>query len=337
MSEKKQRKYKDTVYRMLFKEPDKALSLYNSLNGTSYTDESMLEFNTLENAIYMGMKNDLSFLILDQMHLYEQQATYTPNMPLRDLFYVADLLQEFVKDKSLYSSKRIKLPTPHFVVFYNGTAEKPEKVELKLSDAFEVPSGHPELELKVQIFNINPGMNEELKARCPALKEYVIYVEKVRKYAKSMAFEEAVEQAIEECIRDDVLREFLQKQRAEVFKMSIYEYDEEREMRLIRADEREIGKEIGIELGREEERINTEKERLEKEKALEKAEEERINTEKERLEKEQALKKAEENIKGMVLLCREVGKTREETIEKLIEKCKLDKKTAAEKVKIYWE
>jgi len=245
-------KYKDTVYRMLFKEPDKALSLYNGLNGTAYTDTSLLEFNTLENAIYMGMKNDLSFLIMDQMHLYEQQSTYNPNMPLRDLFYVADLLQAYVKDKSLYSSKQIELPAPHFVVLYNGTARLPERMERKLSDAFAVPTDSPDLELKVQIININPGMNEELKEKCPALREYVIYVEKVRNYAKSMPLEEAVERAIEECIRDDVLREFLLRQKAEVVKMSIYEYDKERELKLIRADERELGEEIGKEIGKAE-------------------------------------------------------------------------------------
>lgn len=244
------KKYKDTVYRMLFKQPDKALSLYNGLNGTAYTDMSMLEFNTLENAIYMGIKNDLSFLILNQMHLYEQQSTYTPNMPLRDLFYVADLLQAFVKDKSLYSSRQIKLPAPHFVVLYNGTTKLPERMELKLSDAFAMPMDSPELELKVQIININPGMNEELKEKCPALREYVIYVEKVRNYAKFMPLEEAVECAIEECIKDDVLRDFLLRQRAEVVKVSIYEYDEEREMKLIRADERALGEELGKEIGK---------------------------------------------------------------------------------------
>lgn len=293
-----QRKYKDTVYRMLFKKAGNALSLYNSLNGTSYSDESMLEFNTLENAIYMGMKNDLSFLIMDQMHLYEQQSTYTPNMPLRDLFYVADLLQVLVKDKSLYSSRLIKIPTPHFVVFYNGRDNIPESVELKLSEAFEIKTEEPELELKVQILNINPGMNEELKAKCPILNEYVIYVEKVRKYAKYMLLEEAVEQAIEECIKDNILREFLLTQRAEVLKMSIYEYDEEKELRLIRADERQ--------LGREEERENTDKERREKEEAI-------------------------------ISLCKEFGSTKEETAKRLSEKCKLSKAESEEKVNTYWE
>ena len=234
---------------MLFGEAKEALSLYNNLNGTNYTDASILEFNTLENAIYMGMKNDLSFLVMEQMHLYEQQSTYTPNMPLRDLFYVADLLQKFVKDKSLYSSKQIKLPTPHFVVFYNGLQKLPEKQELKLSDSFEVQTDSPELELKVQNLNINPGMNEELKEKCPALKEYVIYVERIRSYVKTLPLEEAVEKAIDDCIKENVLRDFLTKQRAEVFKMSIYEYDEERELKLMLADERELGIQQGIQQG----------------------------------------------------------------------------------------
>ena len=234
---------------MLFGEAKEALFLYNGLNGTDYTDASILAFNTLENAIYMGMKNDLSFLVMEQMHLYEQQSTYTPNMPLRDLFYVADLLQKFVKDKSLYSSKQIKLPTPHFVVFYNGLQELPEKQELKLSDSFEVQTDSPELELKVQILNINPGMNEELKEKCPALKEYVIYVERIRSYVKTLPLEEAVEKAIDDCIKENVLRDFLTKQRAEVFKMSIYEYDEERELKLMLADERELGIQQGVQQG----------------------------------------------------------------------------------------
>ena len=303
-----QKKYKDTVYRMLFKEPDNALSLYNSLNGTAYTDESMLEFNTLENAIYMGMKNDLSFLIMDQMHLYEQQSTYTPNMPLRDLFYVADLLQAYVKDKSLYSSRQIKVPTPHFIVLYNGTTKLQEKIELKLSDSFEVETEEPELELKVQILNINLGMNEELKEKCPVLKEYVIYVERIREYVKEMPLEEAVGKAIEDCVRDNILRDFLLKQRAEVFKMSIYEYDEERELKLMRADEREIGRE-----------------------------EERKNTEAERQEKERALQKVEESIKAVISLCQEFGSTKEVTIEKLLEKCELSREMAEEKINRYWK
>ena len=102
---------------------------------------------------------------MNEVNLYEHQSTYNLNMPLRDLFYVAELLQVYVKDQSLYSSKLIKLPTPHFVVFYNGIGDKPEKRILRLSEAFEVPTDDPELELKVTILNINPKMNEELKEK----------------------------------------------------------------------------------------------------------------------------------------------------------------------------
>ena len=313
------RNYKDTVYRMLFKEPRYALSLYNSLNGTTYTDESILEFNTLENAIYMGIKNDLSFLIMNQMYLYEQQSTYAPNIPLRDLFYVADLLQAYVKDESLYSSKRIKLPAPHFVVFYNGTEKLQEKIELKLSDSFERNLGEPELELKVQIFNINPGMNEKLKEKCPVLEEYMLYVERIREYVKSMPLEEAVGQAIESCVRDNILRDFLLEQRAEVFKMSIYEYDEERELKLIRADERE--------LGRQEERENTQRER-------EKTKKERENTQRER---QRAENERENAIISIISLCKEFGGNQETAMKKLIEKCKMTQSDAEEKVRKYWD
>ena len=68
---KVQRNYKDTVSRMLFQKPENALSLYNALNGTSYTDASQITFNMLDNAIYMGMQNDISFLIMNEVNLYE--------------------------------------------------------------------------------------------------------------------------------------------------------------------------------------------------------------------------------------------------------------------------
>lgn len=240
-----QKKYKDTVFRLLYKDPARALSLYNSIMGTDYCDVELLQFNTLENAIYMNVKNDLSFIIADRLNIYEQQSTPSANMPLRDLFYVADILQREHMDRSVYSNKPVKIPNPYFVVFYNGKKELPERMELKLSDNYEFPSDDPSLELKVTVFNINPGMNRELKEKCPSLKEYMIYVEKVRNYAGIMPLADAVERAVDECIKDNVLRELLSGQKAEVMKMSIYEYDEERELQIIREDERFLGKEEG--------------------------------------------------------------------------------------------
>lgn len=242
-------KYKDTVFRLLYSNPTRALSLYNSINGTDYDDPSMLEYNTIENAIFMNMKNDLSFTIASQLNLYEHQSTSYVNIPLRDMLYISDILQKMIWKKSLYSSKRVKIPTPNFIVFYNGIEQRPEEEEIYLSDSYAVPVEHPALELKVRVLNINPGMNEEIKDKCPSLRDYMLYVERVRKYAETMELGKAVEMAVNECIADGIMPEFLTDQKALVTKLSIYEYDEEREMKLIRRDEREIGVEIGVELG----------------------------------------------------------------------------------------
>ena len=272
----------------------------------------------LENAIYMGMHNDISFLIMNETNLYEHQSTYNLNMPLRDLFYIAELLQVYVKDESLYSSKLIKLPTPHFVVFYNGVEQKPERKILKLSEAFEVETEDPELELKVTILNINPGKNDELKNRCPVLKEYTQYVEKVRENSEKMPLQEAVEQAIEYCIKNDILRDFLTEQKAEVSKMSIFEYDEQREIELIRRDEREIGKEIGERIGMERERLNTEKERQNTEKERQKVEKERENT-----------------IQSIISFGQKLGGSEEQIVKELQERCGLEREQAKEKIRQY--
>ncbi len=242
---KGQKKYKDTVFRMLYKDRERALSLYNSVNGTTYDNPEMLEFNTLDNAIYMNVKNDLSFLIANQVNLYEHQSTLPVNMPLRDLFYVADILQKMYRNRTIYDSRMIQIPNPDFVVFYNGASKLPERMELKLSDSFLNPTDQPSLELKVTVLNVNSGMNEQIKEKCPSLKEYITYVEKVRNYAETMELTETVNRAVNECIAENVLKDFLLDQKAEVVKLSIYEYDEERELQLIREGEREIGREEG--------------------------------------------------------------------------------------------
>lgn len=242
---KGQKKYKDTVFRMLYKDRERVLSLYNSVNGTTYDNPEMLEFNTLDNAIYMNVKNDLSFLIANQVNLYEHQSTLPVNMSLRDLFYVADILQKMYRNRTIYDSRMIQIPNPDFVVFYNGASKLPERMELKLSDSFLNPTDQPSLELKVTVLNVNSGMNEQIKEKCPSLKEYITYVEKVRNYAETMELTEAVNRAVNECIAENVLKDFLLDQKAEVVKLSIYEYDEERELQLIREGEREIGRKEG--------------------------------------------------------------------------------------------
>ena len=243
------RNYKDTVFRMLFSDRKNLLSLYNAVNQKHYTDPEDLEIVTLENAIYMGMKNDLAFIIDTNLYLYEHQSTYNPNMPLRDLFYISNEYQKLLDKKSLYSSSLQKIPAPNFIELYNGSDTLSDFSEHRLSSAFENLSGEPKLELIVTVLNINEGHNALLMEHCQTLKEYSQYVAKVRKYASSMSLNEAVEHAVDECIKENILADFLRKNRAEVISMSIFEYDKEEEEKKLRKAEYEAGVEAGVSLG----------------------------------------------------------------------------------------
>ena len=240
------RKYKDTVFRKLFSYRKNLLSLYNAINGTAYMDASQLEIVTLDNAIYMGMKNDLAFIINTNLFLYEHQSTYNPNMPLRDLFYISSEYQKLVDLKSLYTSTRLRIPTPNFIVFYNGTEKNEDRWVEYLSESYENMSGEPNLELKVIILNINVGHNKKLMEECQTLREYAQYVAKVRRYSEEIELNTAVECAVSESIQEGILKEFLQKNRAEVIAMSIFEYNEEEEKRKLRKAEYEAGMAEGV-------------------------------------------------------------------------------------------
>ena len=245
---KTRRNYKDTLFRMLFNDKESLLCLYNAVNGTDYDNAGDLEINTLENAIYMSMRNDVSFVFDFSLNLYEHQSTVNPNMPLRDLFYVSSMLQNIVKDEDLYRSALVRIPTPRFIVFYNGVKGQPERREYRLSDAFQQETGRPELELVVTVLNINPGKNKKLLESCALLKEYMQYVEKVRGHLAERGIEEAVSLAVDECISEGILAEFLSRNKAEAIAVSIFEYDEEAHLKNVF----EEGKAEGIAEGKAE-------------------------------------------------------------------------------------
>lgn len=235
------RLYKTRMFEMIFSNRQELLELYNAVNQTNYKNPDELEINTLENAIYLSMHNDLSFVIDSRLSLYEHQSTWNPNIPLRCLMYISDLYSGMTKDENLYGSKVVKLPAPRFLVFYNGVEKRPEKEILKLSDAYLVAEENPALELKAEFLNINPGNNKILLKTCKTLNDYAEYTYKVREYAKTMDISDAVEKAITECIREGILADFLKQNKAEAKKMSIYEYDEERQRRFDREEGREEG------------------------------------------------------------------------------------------------
>ena len=237
--------YKDRVFRLLFRDRGRLLELYNALNDTDYTDVDSLTVTTLENAIYMKMKNDVSFVIDCSMCLYEHQSSYCPNMPLRGFLYFADLYKKYIKDVDLSVRRQVKIPTPQYIVFYNGLERTEEEFVQKLSDSFE--NGEEGcMELIVRTININYGHNKELMDRCKSLADYAYFVAEIRRNLEELPFGEAVEQAVEVCIEKDILRDFLTEQKAEVIAMSIYEYNEEYVRKVFMEDGEELGYSRGL-------------------------------------------------------------------------------------------
>ena len=253
------REYKDRLFKFIFREKQDLLELYNALNGTTHDDPEDIVVNTLEDVVYMGMRNDISFLLQEMLNLYEHQSTMSPNLPLRGLLYFAALYRKLlVNHEDLYSSRRIALPLPRFVIFYNGSKEEPESTNLYLHDSSppKYRSDDADLDCRATLININAGHNRELMKKCRRLEEYSIFVGKVREYQKKdYIIEQAIELAVDDCVRNGILEDILRENREEVRCMLLTEYNEQAHIeneRKIAADEAfEQGMELGIEEGME--------------------------------------------------------------------------------------
>ena len=243
------RVYKDSMFRDLFSMPENALSLYNTLNGSNYDDPSLVEITTLKDVMYLNIKNDVSFLIKDDLVLWEHQSSYNPNMPLRGLLYFGRLYSEWIeRDRArLYSSSLLLLSRPRFAAFYNGVSDRPAHEVLRLSEAF-LQGGNskkePCLEVVVDMYNVNEGASLELEESCEALAGYAHFVAQVREGRDNgLTPEAAVDMATERCIADGVLSAYLTSRRAEVKDMFLTEYDQELHERVLREEGRAEGRE----------------------------------------------------------------------------------------------
>ena len=248
------RNYRDTLFRMLYRNKKRLLSLFNAVNGTHYDNPDDLTITTLEGVLYLGMKNDVSCIIDMMMQLYEHQSTVNPNMPLRNLFYVSDLLQKYLYEEGLdiYSRKQIKIPTPKFVVFYNGDRNQKEYWELHLSDAF--PEGaEVNIDLKVKVYNINYGKNSKLLQQTKLLSGYSYFVDKIKYLCKNGSeLKEAIDIAVRECIKEGVLTDQLTYLGSEVVGMFATEFNMDEAVKVWKEEAREEGLEEGIKEGRKE-------------------------------------------------------------------------------------
>ncbi len=247
------REYKDRLFRLVFSNKEDLLSLYNAVSGTEYEDPDELEINTLGNVLYLSMKNDISFLVSGTLNLYEHQSTYNPNMPMRGLLYYAKLYEKIIarSNNNIYGSSAKPFPVPQHIVFYNGTDSQPDRTVLRLSDLFEKggEGRTPALECTTVMLNINYGHNRELMEKCSRLKEYAIFVDRVRKNMETKkSLEEAIMQTIDDCIRDEILKDILIQQKAEVVQMILETFDQEKYEKAVKDEAFEDGKAEGYKL-----------------------------------------------------------------------------------------
>lgn len=248
------RKYKDRLFRFIFSDKGNLLQLYNAINDSHYNNPDDLVITTIDDVVYMGMKNDLSFIIDDIMSLYEHQSTYIPNLPLRGLFYFSAMYRNYIEPmkQKLYTDSPLRIPFPVYLVFYNGSMEEPERKEIPLSDLF-IQNGkglQPALECTALLLNINVGHNQELMEKCRILKEYAQFIHTIRsKISVGLPFQEAVETAVEDCISQNILSEILRKNKAEVIDMILTEYDENEFREFLKEDSWKKGHEAGVQDG----------------------------------------------------------------------------------------
>ena len=254
------RTFRDTLFRSIYSGKDDRskrwlLSLYNALSGKNYTDISALEITTIDDVIYVTMKNDLSFLINSEMHLFEQQSTVNPNMPLRGLLYFAQLYQKEVAKRKLdiFGRSRIKIPSPKFVVFYNGTQEQDDIVKYRLSDLFEVSDSSGEFEWTATVININKNHNESLQKKCESLYHYCVFVDRVKaNLDKKMEPEDAINEAVDFAIKGNFLDGYFKEQRMNIVGNLLTEFNQEDYDRNRRAEGYEDGYDDGRAIGRSE-------------------------------------------------------------------------------------
>lgn len=238
------REYKSDVFSMLLEDKTNALQLYNALNKSNYTDPEIVEIRTLDKGVSLSVRNDAAFVLDANLSIYEHQSTVCPNMPVRCIIYFSNIIEKIIKNYNIYGKTLVKIPTPRFAIFYNGTEDQPEQYDLKLSDAFIHPMDQPELELTCRVYNINRGRNKELLDACPVLREYMIFVDYVREYHANQGYENlemAINLAVDRCIRENVLKDFLIENRSEVVKVTQLDYTFDRQIELERADARKEG------------------------------------------------------------------------------------------------
>jgi len=246
------RKYKDTLFSELFNQPQNLRELYNALAGTNYGEDTPIEINTLENVFFNDLKNDVSFTIGGKyVVLLEHQSTISANMPLRCLMYIARILEKMINERAIYREKLLQIPTPEFIVLYNGEKPFPKEKTLRLSDAYlgndKSHKGFGSLDLTVRVVNINPKVNGGLLKKSEALGDYSTFIEQVRhNKRRGLLPSDAIKEAIKWGVSQGLLGEYLKEHGAEVTSMLYTEFNIDIAKEVWQEEAREDGYEEGL-------------------------------------------------------------------------------------------
>jgi len=243
------REHKDSLFTFLFNNPAALKELYSAIEGINLSPDTPIDINTLTGILIRGQLNDVSFTIDNRLVvLIEHMSTISDNLPLRLLMYIGRLYESIIDDEKRYQRKLEKIPSPEFIVLYNGKEKFPDHKELRLSSAFQntedlkLSKNKIPLELIVQVYNINQGYNQEILSKSKTLDSYSILISKIWEYQKEkISLEESLKYAIKYCIENNILRDFLKRHSSEVYNMLFGEWDFEKEKAVAAREAREDG------------------------------------------------------------------------------------------------
>lgn len=199
-----------------------------------------IEVNTLKDVLYMDRINDVSFVVDGKLVvLIEHQSTVNQNMPLRMFLYLGRLYEKILDTSSVYRKWLIPIPTPEFIVFYNGTEKQDAQWVQQLSDAYIDKTVIPELELKVTTWNINYDEDLDILKKSKSLHDYSYFVKKVRDFKSTgLSLEQAIKEAMDTCVAQGVMKSYLESNGSEVMNMLKTEWNMDEALRVRGEEER---------------------------------------------------------------------------------------------------
>ena len=246
------REVKSSAFTTLFGQAENAAQLYAALNEEKVSPED-IAFTTLQGVLFMVRKNDLAFVAKKRvLVISEHQSTVNANMPLRDIIYYGRTMEKLVEPRDLYKTNTINIPTPEFLVFYNGDRSFPPEKILKLSDAFLEQTDSPMLELKVKIININLPVNHPILSQCRPLYEYSWFIQQIKTHLREgINRDDAIISAMTDCRKEGILTDFLREHGTEAVNMLFTEFNMEDALEVRGEEKFAEGRQAGTAEGRQ--------------------------------------------------------------------------------------